>query len=149
MKSQLKLILILLIVINGFSGGKKDSTPESAPPDTTKPVISLTDPISNKNFILGSTLHLLMDISDNVELKSYKVDIHKSLKGVVTSDWVYLITWVIPTGKKTYKIDHNEIVIPATITGKPVTIGNYVMVVSCMDLAGNEISTNITITLSN
>lgn len=115
--------------------------------DTTKPSINLIDPVSNKVFLQGTTLALEMDLSDNKELKSYKVDIHKSLKNVDTADWSYINTWQIAAGKTSFKVKHSEIFIPTTFTGKPVTAGNYEMVVTCSDISGNETMVLITISL--
>jgi hypothetical protein len=89
-----------------------------------------------------------MDFSDNVELKSYKVTIAKSLKGVVTSDWAFTQTWPITAGKKSFAVNHNEIVVPSTVTGNQTTTGNYDLTVVCSDIAGNQISTTLSIVLS-
>ena len=89
MRNHYKCLFIFVLTAGVFSCSKGGSSPEPPPRDTTKPVISLIDPTSNKTFTLGSLLHLQMDLSDNVELQSYKVVITKSLKGVVTSDWTF------------------------------------------------------------
>lgn len=129
---------------------KKDSgiTTPVVVPDTTKPIINLTDPTSNKNFILGSPLHLQMDLSDNVELKSYKVTITKSLKGIQTSDWAFSQTWPIAAGKKTFTVNHSEIIVPLTVTGNQTTTGNYDMVITCTDTSGNEATTTIIVIIN-
>jgi hypothetical protein len=107
------------------------------------------DPATGKTIILGTALHLQMDLSDNVELKSYKVVISKSLKGVTTSDWAFSQTWQIPTGKKTLAVNHNEIAVPTTFTGgNGVTTGNYDMLITCTDTAGNEATTNVVVALT-
>ncbi|MCE1198995.1 MAG: DUF4625 domain-containing protein, partial [Marinilabiliales bacterium] len=98
---------------------------------------------------LGAAMHLQMDLSDNVELKSYKVAITKSLKGLITSDWAFNQTWSIAAGKKTLAVNQNEIVVPLTVTGNPVTTGNYEVVISCSDTSGNEVSTTLNVILSN
>lgn len=142
------LIAFLLLVV--CASCNKSSTSEPPPPatDTTKPVISLIDPALGKSYVLGTTLHLQMDLTDNTELKSYKVTIAKSLKGVETSDWAFSQTWVIPSGKKNLAVNHNEISVPTTVTGKQTTTGNYEMTVFCSDVAGNEASTSVTIALT-
>lgn len=137
--------LILVLV----SACKKDSdTTPVVVPDTTKPSVVLIDPTSNKVFILGSALHLQMDLSDNIELKSYKVVITKSLKGVVTSDWAFSQTWPIAAGKKTFTVNQSEIIVPLTVTGNQTTTGNYDMVITCTDTSGNESTTTIAIILN-
>lgn len=137
--------LILIHIISC----KKDSntTTPIVVADTTQPVIRLIDPASNKNFILGSLLHLQLDLSDNVELKSYKVTIAKSLKGVQTSDWAFSQTWQITASKKAFTVNHSEIIVPLIVTGNQTSTGNYDLGLTCSDTSGNEISTSITITL--
>jgi hypothetical protein len=120
---------------------------ETTLPDNTNPVISLIDPTNNKVILLGTSLALEMDLSDNKELKSYKVEIHKSLKNVDTSDWTYVNTWPIVAGKTNFKVKHSEIFIPNTFTGKSVTTGNYEMIITCTDISGNEATTMITINI--
>ncbi len=137
------IIIILSLLL--FSCKKGSNGPEPVVQDTSKPMISLTDPINNKTAIIGSALHLQMELRDNVELKSYKVVITKSLKGVATSDWTFSQTWPITAGKKTYTVIQNEITIPLTVTGNQTTTGNYDLSISCLDTSGNEslISINI------
>ncbi|MCK9413637.1 MAG: DUF4625 domain-containing protein [Prolixibacteraceae bacterium] len=140
MKNLLKWImpvLLVLFVVSCKKGGTTD-VPPVVVPDTTKPTISIVDPTANKIITLGTAMHLQMDLSDNVELKSYKVTIAKSLKGVTTSDWAYSNTWAIPAGKKALAVNHNEILVPLTFTGNQVTLGNYDVLITCEDLAGNS-----------
>jgi len=141
MKSSRWGIYLFFILLQVFACKKVDTTL----PDSTKPVISLIDPTNNKVILVGTTLALEMDLSDNKELKSYKVDIHKSLKNVDTSDWTYVNTWTIAAGKTNFKVKHSEIFIPLTFMGKNVTTGNYEMIITCMDTSGNEATTMITI----
>jgi hypothetical protein len=149
MRSLLKLIIPLMLLIISASCKKNSTTEPPLPtPDTTVPSIVLTDPTPGKILTLGSTLHLQMDLSDNIELKSYKVTIAKSLKGVQTSDWGFTQTWTIAAGKKTFVVNHNEILIPLTVTGNQTTTGNYDMVITCLDTSNNETSKSLTIVLS-
>ena len=150
MKIALKWImpvLLLLFVVSCKKGGTTD-VPPVVVPDTTKPTISMVDPTPSKIITLGTAIHLQMDLSDNVELKSYKVAISKSLKGVTTSDWAYSNTWTIPAGKKTLAVNHNEILVPLTYTGNQVTLGNYDVLITCEDLAGNSATTSIVVVFS-
>ena len=151
MKKSFTWLIPAVILLICIACSKKGSTTETPPvtiPDTTKPVINLIDPTVGKLFVLGSTLHLQMDLSDNVELKSYKVTISKSQKGVQTSDWAYANTWILATGKKSITINHSEILVPLTVTGNQTTTGNYDMLITCTDLAGNEMLTTVTIALT-
>jgi hypothetical protein len=147
MKNQSVIIYLQFILLIGFSCSKSSSSAEPEQSDNLKPSISLIDPSSSKVILVGSALTLEMDLSDNKELKSYKVDIRKSLKNVDTSDWSYVNTWQIAAGKTSFKVKHSEISIPTTVTGKNITAGNYEMVVTCSDISGNEAMTMITISL--
>lgn len=143
MKSSRWGIYLFLILLQVSACKKVETTL----PDNSKPVISLIDPTNNKVILLGTSLALEMDLSDNKELKSYKVEIHKSLKNVDTSDWTYVNTWTIAPGKTNFKVKHSEILVPQTFTGKNVTTGNYEMVITCSDTSGNEATTMITINI--
>lgn len=144
MKSSRWCIYLLFILLQVFACKKVDTTL----PDNTKPVISLIDPTNNKVILLGTSLALEMDLSDNKELKFYKVDIHKSLKNVDTSDWTYVNTWMIASGKTNFKVKHSEIFIPNTFTGKNVTTGNYEMIITCTDTSGNEATISVIVILN-
>jgi hypothetical protein len=139
----------MLIIAMGCGKSGTTDTPPVVVPDTTVPSITLTDPIPGKSYTLGSALRLQMELSDNVELKSYKVVVTKSLKGVATSDWAYNNTWSIPAGKKTLSVNHSEIVVPATgAGGYPTTDGNYDLTITCLDASNNESSKTLSITLT-
>lgn len=137
--------MVLTIVL---SCSKKNNSGETPIPDASKPTISLIDPTINKTFTLGSPLHLQMDLSDNVELKSYKVTITKSLKGIQTSDWAFSQTWPIAAGKKTFTVNHSEITVPLTVTGNQTTTGNYDLVITCTDMSGNEATSTIIVIIN-
>jgi len=151
MKNSLKCLVPLMLFVVVFAC-KKSGTTDTPPvvvPDTTVPVIILTDPTAGKSVVLGAALHLQMDLSDNIELKSYKVVITKSLKGVSTSDWAYSNTWSIAAGKKTLAVNHNEIVVPLTgAGGNQTTTGNYDMTITCLDSSNNESSKTLSIALT-
>lgn len=141
--------LMLLFVVFACKKSGTTETPPVVVADTTVPVITLTDPTPGKSYILGAALHLQMDLSDNVELKSYKVVITKSLKGVTYTDWAYTNTWTIPAGKKTLAVNHNEITIPLTGSGgNQTTTGNYDMTITCLDASNNESSKTLAIALT-
>lgn len=151
MKNSLKWLVPLMLFFVVFACKKSSTTvtPPVVVPDTTVPVITLIDPTAGKSVVLGAALHLQMDLSDNVELKSYKVVIIKSLKGVGTSDWSYSNTWTISVGKKTLVVNHNEIIIPLTGSGgNQTTIGNYDMTITCLDSSNNESSKTLTVALT-
>jgi hypothetical protein len=152
MKMVFKWLLPVILMI--FSGScKKTSTAEPPAPvaDTTKPAISVADPTPGKTYAYGTNgtvLHLQMDLSDNAELKSYEVVINKSLKGLEMADWSFSQTWNITAGKKTLAVNHSEINIPALVTGKQTTTGNYEVTIFCTDVAGNKASSALSIVLT-
>jgi hypothetical protein len=149
MKNSIRLFLPLVILLISVSCKKNNSEPPAPAADTTPPTISLVDPTAGKSYTLGSTLHLQMDLSDNVELKSYQVVITKSQKGLQTTDWAFNNTVTIPSGKKTLAVNNNDIAIPSTVTGSQTTTGNYDMNINCWDTSNNESSKTITIVLVN
>jgi len=145
----MKWLLPIILLLFCISCKKNSSTnPPVVTPDTTKPVISLVDPTAGKSYVLGTSLHLQMDLSDNVELKSYKVVITKSAKGLQTSDWAFSQTWILAAGKKTITVNQSEITVPLTVTGNQTTLGNYDMAITCDDTSGNEASTSLMIVLT-
>jgi len=151
MKIRFRWLLLAMLLIISVSC-KKSSTTEPPVPvtETTKPVIIVVDPTAGKTYTYGTSgtpLHLQMDLSDNAELKSYRVVINKSLKGLETGDWAFSQTWNISAGKKSLAVNHSEISIPSTITGKQTTTGNYDMTIFCTDVAGNEASVAVSIVL--
>ena len=150
MRKKLRLLIPLMLLMISLSCKKNSTAEPPAPtPDTTVPSIVLTDPTPGKTLVLGTALHLQMDLSDNVELKSYKVTIAKSLKGLVTSDWAYSSgTITIAAGKKTLAVNNNDITVPLTVTGNQTTTGNYEMVITCLDTSNNETSKTLTIVLT-
>jgi hypothetical protein len=148
MRNAFHWVSALLILVICISCKKSDTTPPVTTPDTTVPVITLTDPVPGKSYVLGTALHLQMDLSDNVELKSYRVTITRSLKGVQTSDWGFSQTWSIAAGKKTLTVNHNEITVPLTVTGNQTTTGNYDFTVYCTDSSNNEASKTFLIVLT-
>ncbi len=144
--SRWSLTVALFLVIVAC---KKSSSETPAPTkDTTVPTISLVDPTAGKSYVLGSPLHLQMDLTDNVELKSYKVTIAKSSKGLQTTDWGFSQTWIIAAGKKTLAVNQSEIIVPLTVTGNQTTTGNYDFTVICFDTSDNQVSTTLTIALT-
>ena len=150
MRRYFRLLIPLMLLMISLSCKKNGTAEPPAPtPDTTVPTIVLTDPTPGKVFVLGTALHLQMDLSDNVELKSYKVTITKSLKGVGTSDWAYDSgTILIAAGKKTFAVN-NDITVPLTLSGgNQTTTGNYEMVITCLDTSNNETSKTLTIVLT-
>ena len=88
---------------------------------------------------IGAAVHFEMELSDDTELRSYKVDIHNNFDGhnhtkavFETVDFTYSKSWDV-SGLKNTLVHHHEIVIPENATP-----GNYHLMVYCTDKAGNE-----------
>lgn len=111
--------------------------------DTTKPVIELHEPQEGQALEIGNDhgVHFDMDLSDDVMLKSYMIEIHsnfdhhphgRSVSAEETESFSFNRSYDI-SGKKTAHIHHHDIVIPANATP-----GDYHLMVYCTDAAGNE-----------
>ncbi len=125
--------------------------------DTEKPVIILNAPEEGAKLAAGSDIHFDMEVSDNVALGSYNIDIHDDfdghnhgtestsvLKNVVQNidesqenatrvSFVYNHTWTDIVGKRNDHVHHHEIVI-----AKDAKRGKYHFVVKVLDKAGNQ-----------
>ncbi len=113
--------------------------------DVTKPVIQLEAPTEGGTLYAGSDVHFDMDLSDNVALGSYKVDIHNRFDGhdheVKSTNeeghdhepFEFQKTWSDIAGLRNAHIHHHEIVIPENATP-----GEYCFTVYCVDQAGNQ-----------
>lgn len=112
--------------------------------DTTKPVIALHEPEDGEEIKIGADMHLEMDLSDDVMLKSYMIEIHNnfdhhshgSTRAAAPSSETVNFTFNKSydlSGKKTAHIHHHDVVIPANATP-----GEYHLMVYCTDASGNE-----------
>lgn len=117
------------------------STDENS--DVTKPVISLIEPAEDAELRIGSSngVHLEMDLSDDVKLGSYKIDIHSNFDhhshGQTRSEdatvpFTFSRSYEIVNAKN-HHVHHHDIVIPANATP-----GDYHLMIYCTDAAGNE-----------
>ncbi len=113
--------------------------------DTTKPEINLVSPAEGDTLFAGGEhgIHFEMEVSDDVALGSYKVDIHNAFDGHSHKSeevhehegvaFAYNNSWNDIKDKRNADIHHHEIVIPANAAH-----GEYHFVVYCTDAAGNE-----------
>lgn len=123
--------------------------------DTIKPLIELHEPEEGQALEIGNEhgVHFEMDLSDDVMLKSYKIEIHSNFdhhshggnsRAVQeTVDFSFNRSYDV-SGQKTVHIHHHDIVIPANATA-----GDYHLMVYCTDAAGNESYIARNIKLSN
>lgn len=113
--------------------------------DTVKPVIEVSGPAEDAVLYIGSGIHFEVEFSDDVELKSYKVDIHSNFDGhshksllAEGAEWHFQQSWDFDAGQKNAHVHHHEIVVPEQINGEPIATGNYHFMIYCTDAAGNE-----------
>lgn len=141
--TKFKFYLVCLMAISFVTFSSCDKDNDSS--DTTKPVINLIEPEEGAILKIGDDhgVHFDVELSDDVMLKSYKVDIHPNFDGHVhfaslkaasetTVDFTFSKSWDV-SGQKNTDIHHHEIKIPANATP-----GNYHLMIYCTDAAGNE-----------
>ncbi len=163
MRKPLLLIGVVLLSIFGFTACEKEDV------DNEKPLIRLLSPSEGELVKPGSDIHFEMELSDNVGLASYKVNIHGAFDGHnhgtrSTSDSIeFSKTWLESdfialgeepiAGKRNVTVHHHYIEIPATISRNidgevveaPIKEGTYHFIVYCTDDSGQEsfVSTEI------
>ena len=146
MKSLNKIITLISILILSTS---LISCSDDNDTDVTKPIINLIDPAEGEMVQIGKDIHFEMELSDDVMLGSYKVEIHNNFNnhGHTKSDdtntpFSFSRSWDL-SGQKNAYIHHHDIVIPDNATP-----GNYHLMVFCTDEASNEsyIARNIVLT---
>ncbi|MCC9042424.1 DUF4625 domain-containing protein [Myroides sp. M-43] len=124
--------------------------------DTEKPVIKLNAPVEGAKLEAGKDIHFDMDLSDNIALGSYDIDIHSAeghshTHGVTIKEvdhdhdheedpenahrksFKYKNSWDDIYGQRNAHIHHHEIVID-----KDAKRGEYHFVVKVLDKAGNQ-----------
>jgi hypothetical protein len=119
--------------------------------DTTKPVINLIEPEDGDVLQIGSDVHFEMELSDDVMLGSYKVEIHSNFDNhghdTKADDtavaFFFEHSWDL-SGKKNADIHHHEIVIPENSIP-----GDYHLMVYCTDTSGNEAHVVCNVVLSH
>jgi len=134
---QISVLLIAMAFIAFISSCEKEN-------DTTKPVIVLLEPADDDTLFIGHEVHLEMELSDDVKLKSYKVDVHSNLDGhshtksaMADVAWSFSKSWDV-SGLRNTDIHHHEIEVPTTINGSPIAKGDYHFSFFVTDEAGNE-----------
>ena len=140
MKTKIYCLVISLVAICSVCLPACDNDEKG---DVTKPVIDLIEPEEGAVLKIGNEkgVHFEMNLSDDVMLKSYKINIHNNFdhhghdsraagqKNIAfTFDKVYDVS-----GLKNTKVHHHDIVIPADAAP-----GDYHLMVWCTDAAGNQ-----------
>lgn len=137
MKTAFYLSIVSILAVSALFVSCSDDEKDG---DTTKPVINLIEPEEGAMLKPGSTIHFEMDLSDDVMLGSYKVEIHNNFDGhdhtKAAADETVAFAFnrsLDVSGQKNTHIHHHEIEIPANAKE-----GNYHLMVYCTDAAGNE-----------
>lgn len=143
-------VICLLAIVSSFSSCSKEDG------DVTKPAINLIEPEEGAVLRIGNEhgVHFEMDLSDDVMLASYNIDIHSNFDhhthGATTRADGSTVAFTFKrsydvSGKRNEHVHHHDIVIPANATP-----GDYHLMVYCTDAAGNEtyIARNIVLSTS-
>lgn len=118
------IISLLVISVSLLTACGDSDNPLS---DTTKPVIDLKSPAEGGVLAIGSEhgVHFEMDLSDDVMLKSYKIEIHNNFDhhshdtrtAETTVDFTFNKSYDV-SEQRTAHIHHHDIVIPAKHSGR-------------------------------
>lgn len=117
--------------------------------DTEKPQIIINEPTAGQTFDAGEEMHLEASFTDNVELASYKIDIHfggdghehKAFHDHDHVEWKYQTTGTL-SGKSDEV--HLHVDIPENAEEGPYHIGVF-----AIDKAGNENVSWVTVEIHN
>jgi len=136
-------LMLFLSATIAFTSCSKDEDDPAEEKDTTKPLIDLTSPADDTEFLPGDVIPFSAVLSDDKALGSYKIDIHpgeghdhKSADD--NGAWSYQKSWSLPEGSTNETVSHSEIVVPEEVDGLPTMPGDYHFLVYCTDKEGNE-----------
>lgn len=142
MKTRLRLILPLFVSALFFTACSDDDTVI----DDQKPAIAIEEPHDDEDIAPGSEIHFEALFTDNVELESYKIEIHEAFDDHThgfnksshqSNPWSWSQVFDIPAGLTSYDaVQHIDV--PELINGNPVSEGVYHFGVYVTDAAGNE-----------
>ena len=140
-KTTLLKLILLLFLASGIQSCKKTDT------DTQAPSIVVLLPNTGDHFIPGSNLTVVATFHDYIELGSYRIvirwntDIQNISPNPAVAPWDYLLEEPISGNNNSI----NKIIdVPENIR-----MGDYDLIVTCFDKAGNEVSKTDTISITN
>ncbi len=132
----LGLLSIAVITLWACKSKNKKDEPTA---DKQKPKIEILAPEANEEVSQNAPLNISAELTDNVELEFYKVDIHYVTAGDThkgTGDqeveWDYTTEAQVNAGLKTYDLN---LFTTVPSNAKP---GNYHLLIRAVDAAGNE-----------
>ncbi|WP_081912609.1 DUF4625 domain-containing protein [Salegentibacter sp. Hel_I_6] len=115
--------------------------------DTEAPEISIMEPHDEEEVAPGGEIHFDAIFTDNVELASYKIEVHNDFDGHThasskqaeseNNPWSYDEVFEIEPGNTSFEA-HHHIPVPAEINGAAISEGHYHFGVFVTDAAGNE-----------
>lgn len=115
--------------------------------DTEAPEVMISEPVDEEEIAPGGEIHFDALFTDNVELASYKVEIHNAFDGHTHAEakqeedkdnpWSYNEVFEIEPGQTSFEA-HHHIAVPAEINGEHISEGHYHFGVFVTDAAGNE-----------
>ena len=134
MKKIINLSFAIISLI-GISSCSDDDTVV----DTTKPTIEIITPTDHQEVDLGSVLNFKANLTDNLGLASYKIEIHSADDGhehkgntTFSTDFTYQSVGEIPGNAKNYMVV-KEISVPADATQEHYHVG-----ITVLDVNGNQ-----------
>lgn len=143
MKTSIKLFLPVLAAAGFLTSCSND---DDAVIDTQKPTISIDEPHNEDEVAPGGELHIEAVFTDNVELASYKIEIHEDFDDHThavnksshdVNPWSYDEVVPIPAGQTSFEAIHH-LDVPTQINGETISEGTYHLGIYLTDTAGNE-----------
>lgn len=130
--ASLSFAIISLIVVSSCSN-------DDAVVDTTKPTIEIISPTDHQEVEPGSVFTVKANLTDNVGLASYKIEIHSAEDGhehkskqLLAEDFEYSFVGEIANKPTAYTLDH-AITIPADVAEEHYHVG-----ITVLDVNGNQ-----------
>ncbi len=132
LQTTLMKILILLLLTTSILGCKKSDK------DTQLPSIVLLQPGNNDQFAPGKHFTIVATFQDYVELASYRISIRWDSKGQNISPNPESPAWEVnKEGTLSGKLEARNVKINVD---ENIRQGNYELIITCKDKAGNEAS---------
>jgi len=132
-----KILAVSALIFQSCSGDDDQGI------DTQKPVIVLNNPTDHQAFLPGEEIYLNVDFSDDLELGSYKIEIHFSEDGHTHkgneefAEWFYTEMGTLEPGSVQANLQ-KQIPVPVQINNLPIAEGHYHFGIYLTDKAGNE-----------
>ena len=134
-----KIVTLIALVSLFFTSCSSDD--DNGGLDNQAPVITINEPTLEEVFNVGGEVHLDIDVEDDKELASYKIDIHNNFDGhdhgrstsaANVEPWSFSQSFDIEAGLTSFNI-HDHLEIPQNIAE-----GEYHLGIFVVDAAGNQ-----------